>query len=181
MISKKTALLGEVMLCLFLCSLVKQYGYRLHGKKNVHVNSKFCKSVLSVPNSPFLIFIFSCLHFFSGLTQLQLKGKLFFMEATSELLKIHIFWETFQLKVKEWSHKISKAGKLPSSYHCGEDICDGYTKQIQDPSFPHPAQSNEPRSSKRWPEWFSEVEFSLVEVWFTFYHIFNCLEREDEK
>lgn len=91
MISKKTALLGEVMPCLFLCSLVKQYGYRLHGKKNVHVNSKFCKSVLSVPNSPFLIFIFSCLHFLSGLTQLQLKGKLFFMEATSELLKIH-FW-----------------------------------------------------------------------------------------
>lgn len=59
MTSKKTACVSEVVPCFSFCSLVEQYGYRSHGKKNAHVNWKFGKSPLSVPNIPFLIFIFS--------------------------------------------------------------------------------------------------------------------------
>lgn len=42
MTSKKTACVGEVVLCFFFC-LVKQYGYRPHRKKNVMFTENLLK------------------------------------------------------------------------------------------------------------------------------------------
>lgn len=66
---------------------------------------------------------------------------------------------------------------MPSSYHCGEDIC---RKQIQDPSFSHPAQGNKQGVVSN-DQLTTEVEFLPPELCFTFYLILKCLEAEDEK
>lgn len=123
-----------------MCSLVEQNGSRPQGKESVHVRWKFSKPVLSAPDTPLPAVSLTSqkrdtvphacfaqlqsrhsgfpgwqkVQLWGALTELQssrvLEGKLLCMKATSQLMLYAFHVEHFKQ-----SHKISKAGKLPSA------------------------------------------------------------------